>query len=162
MSNHADAEKLVLHSTKGRTLAFLAMCLVFCAGSVWMIQDGRSIGWFPLVVFAIGSVVFAVNFLPSASKLVLTREGFTFTSLFREQKVTPWSHVAHFGIAHVSLNRMLGWDYVPEHRPAGKAPGLSKAASGFEAALPDSYGMKMQDLVSLMEDWRNRYGARGG
>jgi hypothetical protein len=161
MDDHADAEKLVLHSNKRKTLAFLAMCLLFCAGSVWMINVGKSIGWFPLVVFALGSVIFAVNLLPSASMLELTREGFICTTMFRRQKITPWNHVAHFGIAQVSLNRMLGWDYVPGHRPAGRAPDIAKAGTGYEAALPDRYGMKMQDLVYLMEDWRNRYGVRG-
>jgi hypothetical protein len=162
MSDHADSEKLVLHAGKLRNLGFLALSLVFCAGSVWLLSRGKVIGWLPLVVFGLGVVLFAINLLPSASMLVLTRDGFAITAVFRKRELTPWSHVAHFGIAQVSLNRMLGWDYVPEHRPAGKAPDIAKAGTGFEAALPDTYGMKVQDLVYLMEDWRNRYGVRGG
>jgi hypothetical protein len=161
MSDHTDAEKLVLHASKGKNLGLLAMSLVFCAASVWMLSIGKVIGWFPLIIFGLGAIVFGINLLPSAALLELTSEGFACTALFRKQKITPWNHVARFGVAHVSLNRMLGWDYVPEHRPAGKAPDIAKAGTGFEAALPDTYGLKLPELVALMEDWQRRHGVRG-
>jgi hypothetical protein len=162
MSDHADAEKLVLHASKTKGLAFLALSVVLCAAGVWMVQSGRPLGWFPAVVFALGIPVFGINLLPSASKLTLTAEGFTLASLFRTQAITPWNHVLKFFPAVVGSNRTVGWDYVEAHRPAGRAPALSKSLSGCEAALPDTYGMSAQQLVYLMEDWRLRHAMNTG
>ena len=157
MSAKENSSTITLHPSRGKHVALLLVCVALFAGGVWMIQSGRGLGWFPAVVFALGIPVFGLNLLPGAASLTLSPEGFSFTSLYRKHPLTPWDHVTRFGIAKVSLNSMLGWDYAPGHTPAGNAPSFAKKQTGYEAALPDTYGMRIQHLVNLMEEWRIRH-----
>ena len=45
---------------------------------------------------------------------------------------------------------------MPDYPATGRARAISKSLSGYEAALPDTYGMKPQELVELMESLRQR------
>ena len=55
----------------------------------------------------------------------------------------------------VPVNRMVGWTYAKSY----KRSVLLKASSalvGFDALLPNTYGMKARDLAAFMEAWRPR------
>lgn len=52
---------------------------------------------------------------------------------------------------------MVAWNFSPDHSPKGRAGAISKALCGYEAALPDTYGMKPQDLAALLNELIHRY-----
>lgn len=158
MSTPDEFREYTLHASKTKWVGILLLSLLFVAGGALMIHDGKPMGWLASGFFGFGAVISTVALMPGASSLKLSPEGFICTSLFRKGKLTPWSHVAFFGVTVISLNRMVAWDYVEEHRPSGAT--LSKTICGFEAALPDTYGTPPGKLVEIMETWRARYGAR--
>ena len=100
--------------------------------------------------------VFALQFHPKAAYLHLAPDAFTFCSLFRAHAVR-WEHVREFAVIYVGPNRMVAWNFRPDYPATGRARAISKSLSGYEAALPDTYGMKPQELVELMESIRQRY-----
>ena len=86
---------------------------------------------------------------------------FEIATLARKRRI-KWEDVDSFGIVPVDIYNggywtLIGWDY----KKGVSAPPLailgsttqSKWAVGKEDTLPDTYGMKAKDLLSLMNDY---------
>lgn len=122
-----------------------------------MVRDGKPVGYFCSGFFALGLPVFALRFHPKAAFLHLASNGFTFCSLFRAHTI-QWAHVREFAVIFVGPNQMVAWNFTPDYPATGRARAISKSLSGYEAALPDTYGMKPQELADLMDSLRQRFG----
>lgn len=140
-----------------RGAILLCGCLVFVAIGVLMVRGGDSSGYFIGGFFALGLPILALRFYPRATYLRLTTDDFTFCSLFRAHTVR-WDVVAAFGVTAVGRHRMVAWNFVPGYPRTGRARALSQAISGYEAALPDTYGYKAAKLADLMNDLCQQYG----
>jgi hypothetical protein len=132
------------------------VCLLFVLGGIWMVRHGQPMAYFCGGFFALGLPVFALQFHPKAAYLRLADDGFTFCSLFRARSVR-WADVREFAVIHVGRNQMVAWNFTPDCPATGRAHAISKSLSGYDAALPDTYGMKPQALVEMMESLRQRY-----
>ena len=140
-------------------LGILLGCLAFCMIAVWMLRDGRIAGWFCLAVFGLGGLVAALALLPGANYLRLEEAGFTFSSLFRTHHVR-WADVAGFVPVRVASNTMVGWLYHEGRVPEGRGARLSLALAGCHAALPESYGLRAEELAQLLERLRREWQVR--
>ena len=148
---------VTLHPSRIRTALLLLTCLGFTALGAFMVRDGEWLGYLVGGLFALAVPIFVVQFHPRAAFLRLDEAGFTFCSLFRAQTVR-WETVADFGVITVHAFRMVAWNFVPGHPRTGRARMLSQAVSGYEAALPDTYGLKPVELANLMNTLRQRWG----
>ena len=135
-------------------LLFL-VCAVFVAIGVWMVRDGQLMGYLPLGFFALGLPVFALQLLPNAAYLHVRADGFTFCSLFRAHTF-QWRDVQEFSAARIGTNQMVVWNFAADYVASARVRGASKAFSGYEAALPDTYGMKAQALADLLNRIREQ------
>ena len=147
---------ITLRPSRAKAALLFLVCTVFVAGGVLMVRDGKTMGYFCGGFFALGLPVFGIQFLPKAAYLHLAVDGFTFCSLFRRHSV-QWAHVQNFAVIHVGPNRMVAWNFTPDYRATGRARGISKALSGYEAALPDTYGMKPQALADVLNSLLHQY-----
>lgn len=144
---------VILRPRRLKLLLLTAMSLVFVAAGILQLGDGRLMSWLSVLFFGLCGLVFIIQLHPRASFLKLDRDSFTFCALFRAHTVR-WEDTREFGVTQIVLNRMVGWNFAPGYRPAGKARALSHSVSGFESALPDTYGLKAEDLAQIMEHWR--------
>jgi hypothetical protein len=147
---------IVLRPGRTKLLLLLAVCLAFFAGGFMMVRHGEEMGYVCSALFGLGGLVFAVNLHPSAAYLRLEETGFTYCNLFRAH-IVPWRDVQNFGVWKNRGNRMLTWNFVASYSGGGRARSLSRAVSGFDAGLPDTYGLKTTELADAMETLRNRY-----
>jgi len=132
------------------------LSLLFVLGGIWMIRDGATAGYFCAGFFALGLLVFPLRFHPKAAYLRLAPEGFTFCALFRTATV-PWTQICEFRPTCVGGLNTVGWNYTPDYQPARRVRRIVNFLCGCEATLPDTYGMKPQDLAALMESLRQQY-----
>ena len=125
--------------------------LLFVAAGFWMLSDSPVTSYLSIVFFGLCTLVFGISLLPNSSYLRLAREGFTVCSMFRSRFI-DWRHVGEFGVTRIGLKNMVGWN--PSHSPSnlGKA---NKAMCGYASALPDTYGMKAEDLADLLNRLRD-------
>ena len=96
--------------------------------------------------------------LPGALYLELRPTGFVVCSLFRSSPQTAWSAVTPFTVTRVTAKKMV----VYNHRDPNGATltgEIARQLVGVEGGLPDTYGMKAEELASLLNDWRQRYGS---
>ena len=147
---------LRLRPSRAKLLLWLAFCIGFVAIGILMVRDGQAMGWFCGGAFAFGALVFGIRLHPQAAYLHFTSESCTFCSLFRAHFVA-WVHVREFAVIGVGPRRMVAWNFIPDHPATGRARGLSKVISGYEAALPDTYGLAPTALAELLDGRRWQY-----
>jgi hypothetical protein len=141
-------------SRKKWLLVFLGSA-VFAAGGVWMVEKGASGGWFVLIVFAVFAIIAGLMLVPSAGSLKLDRDGFEATSLFRSHRVR-WQDATSFTPVAIppSMQKMVCYDNAS--LAGGALAKVNVAIAGHNAALPDSYGLAVDELARLMAQWRAR------
>lgn len=140
---------------------YLFGCLVFVIIGALQISrhDHSAIGWLCVLFFGLGAGVFAIQFIPSASYLRIQSEGFMFCSLFRKSPMIPWQEVSSFRVASVppSGHRMVVFD-----RHTASNRGLRQINRHLVDAtdgLPDSYGLRPEELANLLNIWRSEHGS---
>jgi hypothetical protein len=128
---------------------------LFTVGGVSMIGSGRTDGWFVAGFFGLCTAVFVAQ-LGLPGSLTLTKTGFTIRNLGRSTSIA-WSDVAAFGLMqHRPFgSKMAAFQYTRLHRDHHPMTRLSRSISGFDGALPETYGYKAEDLVALLEQWRS-------
>jgi hypothetical protein len=89
--------------------------------------------------------------------LRVTEDGIVIGSLFRAYQA-QWTDISEFGVIkmrrHVlAVNKMVGFNYSREYRQSLKARAFAKALSGYEGALPDTYGFTAEELAQLLSNY---------
>ncbi len=134
-------------------LKWLVM-VALSAGFVWMgvviMGTHPLVAWSGIVFFGLCGAVGVLNLLPGASRLLVDDDGFEIRSLFRRSRVR-WADVARFGTMRIGLNTMVGFDFVDGYRGSDRLRGINRNLSGFQAALPDTYGLKAAALAGCMQ-----------
>ena len=159
MANEADAilarfpGPVTLYPSRRKWLLLLLFSAVLAAEGVHMVATAEPHGWAVLIFFGVGTIVSAVMLVPGAAGLTLDRDGFTLISLFRANR-SRWQDVSGFQAITISPKTMVGFD---DATAKGKALAeLSTAIAGRSGALPDTYGLAVEELVRLMVQWRER------
>jgi hypothetical protein len=143
-----------LHTKKAKMMWLLLLSCVFVAGGVLMVLKGKQVGWLCGGFFALGIPIFLIQLHPRASYLTIEKDGFEFCALFRKTRYR-WAEIAGFGTYTIRQHGMpagtfVGLNFSPEYHGAPKMRAANKALVGFEGGLPDTYGMKADDLALLL------------
>jgi len=150
---HTD-RPVLLRPKPGKWLVVALGSLAFVLIGIWMVRSHEMLGWLGIVFFGLCLFVSLICMLPKASYLHLTADGFTVCSLFRAS-TTRWEDVTGFGVGRVFTNKMVMFNYVKSYQRSPKLRSFNTELTGFEAAIPDSYGLRHEDLADLL----NRYKA---
>lgn len=107
----------------------------------------------------LGLPIFGLQLPPKAAYLRLEAEGFTHCVLFRARTVR-WENIqeiAVIGFGPLGATQRVVLTFTPEYlatrRPTAMSKALlvaARAKTGYEGALPDTYGMKAQELADIM------------
>ena len=140
----------VLRPALPKWLAMVAISVAFVWIGVTIRGTHPLAGWSCIVFFGLCGVAGVLNLLPNASRLRLDDDGFEIRSLFRTRRVR-WADVARFGTMRIGVNTMVGFDFVDGYRGSDRLRRVNRDLSGFQAALPDNYGLKATALAERME-----------
>jgi hypothetical protein len=151
---------ITLRTSRTRALLLLAGSLTFVGCGLWFSVDHPVIGYGNVVFFGLCALVALALLLPGSSFITLNREGFLFASLFRKHEVR-WQDVVEFRTIRVGLNTMVGWNYAGAANAHATLRSVNQALSGVDAALPDIYGMRADDLATLLETIRAQQAGEG-
>ncbi|MDE2427936.1 MAG: hypothetical protein KGM99_04365, partial [Burkholderiales bacterium] len=101
----------------------------------------------------LGLLIALVSMLPNASYLQLTPEGFTMRSLYRSH-FFRWKDVTAFAVGRVVSNKMVMFNFAPTYQGPSKFRSFNASLTGYEAGLPDSYGMSHEALADLLNQYK--------
>ena len=138
-----------------RNFILVAACAVL---GVFTAASGEKLGWLLAVFFGLGLLVFPLQMLPGSTYLRLTKEGFEMSSLYRKRGYR-WSDVSGFSVGQVSKGKMVVFGLSEQFQSLQGLRRASKKITGYEAALPDNYGMRYEDLAALMNQYKEEAGA---
>lgn len=84
-----------------------------------------------------------------------------FASLFRSSMI-KWDAIEEFGVYTIkqrglSVAKFVGLNFRESESSHRKARSLSKSLVGYEGGLPDTYGLKAEDLALLLTNYLNEY-----
>ena len=157
-----DSER-VLRPSRLSWLLVLAISLAFVVGGLLALFGPRPAKpedawgmWLCVGFFGLVAGVALLQFLPQSSFLRLHADGFTVRTLYREATYR-WEDVDTFGVMVVRLHKMVGFNYAPHFDRAKRLRRAVAAVAGFEGALPDTYGMKAEELANLMNEYKYQH-----
>ena len=134
-------------------LLMLGGSVTFVALGVWTRSEYPASSYGCIVFFGLCALVFCINRLANSFYLRLTREGFFVRSTFRSRFI-EWRQASTFGITHIGTRKMVGWD--PTH-PVSKLGETNQFICGYASALPDTYGLKAEELAELLNRLRDEH-----
>jgi uncharacterized integral membrane protein len=140
----------VLKPSSKKWMLVLSFFLLMLVVGIVQIQEENNTGYIIVFLTAPLALGALVAMLPGASLLQLSAEGFKIKSLYRTQHYT-WNNVSEFGI---NTQGLVGFNFL-DKKPKGAE--LAKELTGFEAALPDTYGYKADMLAKKMNSYRTKY-----
>ncbi len=149
-------EKQILRPKITKTILLAATCLVFIIGGIIICKEEALKGWLIVTFFGSGLIVFLVQLVPGSTQLTLTEEGFIMTSLFRSH-LTRWTDIKLFKIGYLGKNKAVMFDFVDDYQGQETGKIIARALSGSHGALPCNYGLKLSDLLDIMNQWKNKY-----
>jgi len=152
---------LVLRPSVRKWLWVLAAAIVFVVAGILSIEQPRhahdaSVGWFAVVFFGLGIVISVMMLIPGGAGLTLNSDGFVVRKFFYDRTVR-WADVGEFAIREVNYPRGSK-KFVVYNDPSAKGTLAAANArlTGHTGALPDTYGLSVDDLCRLMALWRQR------
>jgi hypothetical protein len=157
----AAEEQLELRPSKQRWTLILLGSIGGAAVGMWMIRTGGPVrsapfgdatfwGWVCVVFCGLGVLVSLTELFTTRGNLLLTPEGFIMGLVAR--RPVRWSDVGDFRAETntyrgLSIGKSVMFDF------RGRRTGWRAMFGG---RLPDTYGMKAEDLARLMNEWRSR------
>lgn len=166
---------LKLKSSPLRFVGMLLASSVFTVVYAIALKNGILSGWLWLgiVLPGLGIPLSIINMLPNSNYLLLTPEGFTRKSSFKST-FFKWSDVKGFNISQIPIPNIFSilrgtgkfvtfelsdtYTNTKLVTPRTMIEGIAGSdIIGADVALESGYGMKLQDLCNLMNEWRERY-----
>ena len=146
---------LELHPSKARIVLLLLVSTTFVAIGISLIPTQPVIAYGNIALFGLGVAVFLLQLHPKCSYLILRTEGFTFCALFRKHGVR-WQDTKAFVPVRIGMNTLVGWSYASTFHARDRLRELNQALAGVDAALPDNYGLRPEDLANLLNHLRSQ------
>ena len=155
MTNHLDT--LTLYPSKRKLLGLLLVSILFAIGGWWLVGENPWMGYLTIFFFGLGALVFAFQLMLNNSFLRVDPDGLLI-SHFGRTSVIPWHDIERFSVIKIrstgfTASKMVGITYADGH--ASGSSGLKQAnvaLTGSEGSLPDTYGMRAEALVDLLNE----------
>ena len=148
---------LTLYPNRSKWILLFAVSASFAAfGAVVLVkQDSSAMMWFCVLFFAVCAVVFGAYLLPGSASLTLDTDGFRVKHFYFVRK-SHWQTVTNIQAASAPPSRTKFVRYNDTQWNGWKLARWETARLGYNAMLPDTYGMSADDLAELMTQWRDR------
>lgn len=157
MSATAPLLPLRLTPSRRRWALLLLGAAAFVGAGIWIAPQDEFIGYSAIVFFGVCCLVGLLNLAPGSSYLLIDERGFIFASLFRKHSIA-WDQVQRFIPVQIGIKQMVGWRYQPDYVKSHGLRNFNMALVGAEAALPDTYGKSVRELIELLEGCRAQFG----
>ncbi len=140
---------LVLRPKKAPAIWLLFGCAMFVAVGIWMAQEEGWIGYVFAGFFALGIPVAIMKLLPGTTYLEIDEDRLSFASMYRVTTI-PWNVIDGFFVISIRRYKMVALNFVPSYDRSRIGRRISSAIVACEAALPDTYGRKAEELADFL------------
>jgi len=149
-------EEKTLYPGKFKNIFLLLISIIFTVGGIFMLMDGETFGWFVSGFFGICLIVAIIGLLPNANYLKLDKNGFEMCTLFKKSAYR-WEDIQLFRSGKVHVKTMVMFNFSEDFQKHKTMRKVNAKIAGKEGALPDTYGLKAEELADLMNDYRQKH-----
>jgi membrane associated rhomboid family serine protease len=161
-------ETIVLEPRRRKWALIFIGSAVFAAGSLaWFIGQPHVLAAAGVLLFGFGTLVTVLQMVPRWAHLRAGPDGLVIRQPLRRTARLPWNDVEQFTayeIAHqYGSTKMVGYDrrdLTPARQSVWQT--IGRGMSGVDASLPDTYGMRHEELADLLNDARERFATEHG
>jgi hypothetical protein len=150
------SESHTFRASKKKAFLLLLGSLTFVALGVLMLSEKPLVGWLCIGFFGLGIPASLFMMLPNAMFLRLDREGFEMGSIFGGQKIL-WVEVNGFQISSIRGAKMIEILYNENYTQQKVGRAVASAMSGMEGAIANNYNASLDELLSTLRSWKERY-----
>jgi membrane associated rhomboid family serine protease len=161
-----SAEPLVLRPSRRRWVGLLVLSITLTAVcGLAFLNEPNVVMAVGILLFGAGIVISVLQLLPGSASLRIAPDGLTARGPIRSGGWS-WNEIEHFSVYDVDqygTTKQVGFDLrdlTPDRQGVLKT--IGRGMSGVDAALPDTYGMRAEDLATLLEEARERYATERG
>ncbi len=145
---------MTLYPKKSSAIVLLLVCVAFVVMGLWLARSHGWMGYLCAGFFSLGIPLAIIRLLPGSTYLEIEEEGLTISEEFRKTLV-PLNVIDEFFVVKlkrtgVTVHKMVGFNFVQSYDRSTIGRGVAKAFSECEGALPDTYGMKAEELAELL------------
>jgi len=145
-----------------RAFLFIISFLLTLGSALALQRHADPSFWVLFLIFGLASVLTLLSMNPKFSYLLLNEEGFTVAAVLKK-KFVPWKQIESFTLGPVpSFSLFWGerkrvFYNLREPSPKFSSWGnLNQKFLGAAGMLPDNYRMSAENLLALLNDWKNR------
>ncbi len=149
------ADKMTLKPDRLRWLLIFLISAGFVAIATWIGPSDPALFYGAGGFFLLCALVAATQMIGIGSSLTLDREGFTCRTLLRTFR-RKWVDCSPFITTRTPGQAMAGFSTSEDERSHPRLSGASRAIIGASAALPETYGLALDELVDLLNRFRAR------
>jgi hypothetical protein len=161
MTGSLDLDPIVIPGGKLKATALVVGGAIFVAIGVAVVRGGNSSGWWAIGFFGLCAAVGVVQLIPGTNQLTIDRTGITVRTLFRPWNIL-WADVDSFYVAQLktglATNTLIGIHYSHTFQRMATGRRVAYAMTGVEAAIPNAYAMKADNLCNLLNDCKKKWG----
>jgi membrane associated rhomboid family serine protease len=159
-------EPLVLRPSRRRWVGLLACSIALTAVCGWAFVDEPNVAMaVGALLFGAGIVIAVLQLVPGSASLRIAPEGLLARGPIRSGSWS-WNEIEHFSAYDVDqygTTQQVGFELralTPDRQ--GVVRTIARGMTGVDAALPDTYGMRAEDLATLLEEAHERYATQRG
>jgi membrane associated rhomboid family serine protease len=154
-------EPVVLRPSRHRWVGLLTLSIGLTTVCGWaFVDDPNVVMAVGVLLFGAGVVVAVLQLVPGSASLCIAPEGLLARGPIRSGSWS-WNEIEHFSAYEADqygTTTQVGFDLrelTPDRQ--GVVRTIGRGMTGVDAALPDTYGMRAEDLAALLEEARERY-----
>ena len=158
---HPLPETLLLRTSLKKQLFQICVCVGFVAVSIWMIIEGKMIGWASVLFFGVGIPILTFQMARGGGYLRIAPEGIAIGTGRKEETKYKWDDIEAFGITKIRGVEFVSWNFKPGYDKTRFVRTFNQRIGGMEAMLPDTYGFKAIQLATLLNEYRQNNESSG-
>ncbi len=152
---------ITFYPSKIKSFFLFLISLIFVFLALYINKTEEIFYWLCLVLFGLGAVIFLLQILfPKSFYLKITEKGIEIKSLFKSSFMS-WEIIKDFEVGKIHTRfrnkKMIMINFEDSYSKQIFGRNLAKLISGYEGALPDNYGMKHEELVKILNKYKNKF-----
>ncbi len=147
---------LLLPASKQRAAQILLACVGFLVLGLWLKSEQPIVGWLTIVGCGAGIPIATSMLVTDRFYLRLDSDGLEMGGLTKPFRAA-WGEVDGFEIVTLNRTRMIAIHFNEDHQRQRLLRGAVKEFTGVEGAIPNSYGVPLEEVLARLQEWHRRF-----
>ena len=147
-------DEILLKSSNVKMFFLILLAIGFVVIGVYMIRDGRLMGWLVALFFGAAVPILTIQITQGSGYLKIDKSGIHIGTIRSKDTTYYWEDLSEFGVVSINGNKMVSLSYADSYKKEKLGRSVASGLAGVEGALPDTYGLKAEELAILLTDYK--------